>query len=148
MIIEKLILAFVIAFLIAVTVGKVLAPWLRRIKAGQSIKEKWSDMVYDKGGNAYDGWYYLHNSGCNRLHNSRFFLHDNRDYKHIFVLFLALAFGAVGFIDDYEKLKKAELGLTRRKKVSASGRGCCTVCFPSSLLRLSHSEPLRSVFQC
>ena len=35
----KLILAFVIAFAVSAVVGFFLVPYLRRIKAGQSIKE-------------------------------------------------------------------------------------------------------------
>ena len=35
----KLSLAFVLAFIIALIVGKFYIPWLRRIKAGQEIKE-------------------------------------------------------------------------------------------------------------
>lgn len=35
----KLILAFIIAFLISTAMGKYYIPWLRKIKAGQTIKE-------------------------------------------------------------------------------------------------------------
>jgi phospho-N-acetylmuramoyl-pentapeptide-transferase len=42
-------------------------------------------------------------------------LHGN--YVHIFVLLFALVFGAIGFLDDWEKIKKKQnLGLTAKMK--------------------------------
>ena len=39
------------------------------------------------------------------------------DFVHIFVLLFALVFGAIGFLDDWEKLKKKQnLGLTAKMK--------------------------------
>ena len=117
MIIEKLILAFVIAFLIAVTVGKVLVPWLRRIKAGQSIKENGPTWHMSKAGTPTMGGIIFIAGVAIVCITVGFSCMITGDYKHIFVLFLALAFGAVGFVDDYEKLKKKQnLGLTAGKK--------------------------------
>jgi len=40
------------------------------------------------------------------------------EYGHLFCLAFALVFGAIGFLDDYEKLKKKQnLGLTAGKKI-------------------------------
>ena len=40
------------------------------------------------------------------------------EYGHLFCLAFALVFGAIGFLDDYEKLKKKQnLGLTAGKKL-------------------------------
>ena len=46
----KLILAFVIAFLVSVGVGALLVPWLRKIKAGQSIREDGPTWHMSKSG--------------------------------------------------------------------------------------------------
>ena len=41
----------------------------------------------------------------------------NGDYAHIFILLFALVFGAIGFLDDWEKLrKKQNLGLSAKAK--------------------------------
>lgn len=115
--IEKLILAFVIAFLISSTVGKVLVPWLRRIKAGQSIKENGPTWHMSKSGTPTMGGIMFIAAVAVVCITVGFSCMVTGDYKHIFVLFLSLAFGAIGFIDDYEKLKKKQnLGLTAGKK--------------------------------
>ena len=39
------------------------------------------------------------------------------DFSHAFVLIFSLIFGVIGFLDDYEKLKKKQnLGLTAKQK--------------------------------
>lgn len=48
----KLILAFVIAFAVSAVVGFFLVPYLKRIKAGQSIKENGPHMAYVQAGHA------------------------------------------------------------------------------------------------
>lgn len=46
----KLITAFVLAFLFATAFGKFYVPWLRRIKAGQEIKENGPTWHMNKSG--------------------------------------------------------------------------------------------------
>lgn len=115
--IEKLILAFVIAFLTAAIVGKVLVPWLRRIKAGQAIKENGPVWHMSKAGTPTMGGIIFITATVVVCLTVGFSNMMGGDYGHIFVLFLSLAFGAIGFLDDYEKLKKKQnLGLTAGKK--------------------------------
>ncbi|MEG0036156.1 MAG: phospho-N-acetylmuramoyl-pentapeptide-transferase, partial [Oscillospiraceae bacterium] len=48
--IGKLVLAFAIAFFTAALMGKIIVPWLRKIKAGQSIKENGPTWHMSKSG--------------------------------------------------------------------------------------------------
>ncbi|NLH00352.1 MAG: phospho-N-acetylmuramoyl-pentapeptide-transferase [Clostridiales bacterium] len=114
---EKLILAFVTAFCTAALVGKILVPWLRRIKAGQAIKENGPKWHMSKSGTPTMGGIIFITAAVVACLTAGFSCIAQGDYAHIFVLVLSLAFGAIGFLDDYEKLKKKQnLGLTAGKK--------------------------------
>lgn len=113
----KLALAFIIAFIAAAILGKIVVPWLRRIKAGQSIKENGPTWHMSKAGTPTMGGIIFIFGVTLACLTVGFSSMVEGEYGHIFVLFLALAFGAVGFIDDYEKLKKKQnLGLTAGMK--------------------------------
>lgn len=113
----KLILAFVIAFLVSAGVGALLVPWLRKIKAGQSIREDGPTWHMSKTGTPTMGGL-MFIAACTVVCLTVGFqsmLHG--DWGHIIVLVFALGFGAIGFLDDYEKLKKKQnLGLTAKSK--------------------------------
>lgn len=113
----KLILAFMIAFFTAALAGKIVVPWLRRLKAGQSIKENGPTWHMSKAGTPTMGGIIFIAAVCLVCVTVGFQSMLRGDYAHIFVLFLALAFGTIGFLDDYEKLKKkTNLGLTAGQK--------------------------------
>ncbi|MEG0876112.1 MAG: phospho-N-acetylmuramoyl-pentapeptide-transferase [Oscillospiraceae bacterium] len=113
----KLILAFAIAFFTAVLVGKIFIPWMRKIKAGQAIKMDGPVWHNPKAGTPPMGGVIFIVGVSIACITVGFSSMVAGDYGHIFVLLLALAFGGVGFIDDYEKLKKKQnLGLTAGKK--------------------------------
>lgn len=115
--IEKLILAFIIAFLAATVVGKFLVPWLRRIKAGQAIKENGPTWHMSKAGTPTMGGFIFIVGATLACLIVGFPSMMKGNYGHIFVLLLAFAFGAIGFLDDFEKLKKKQnLGLTAAQK--------------------------------
>lgn len=115
--IEKLIMAFAIAFLAAVVVGRFLVPWLRRIKAGQAIKENGPTWHMSKAGTPTMGGIIFIAAVALACLTVGFSCIKEGDLSHIYVLLFALAFGAIGFIDDYEKLKKKQnLGLTAGMK--------------------------------
>ncbi len=113
----QLISAFFVAFVAAAIAGKLIVPKLRELKAGQAIKENGPTWHMSKAGTpTMGGIIFIIGvalacliAGGNSLKNG--------DPGHIFVLLFALAFGAIGFLDDYEKLKhKQNLGLTAGKK--------------------------------
>ncbi len=113
----KLMLAFLLAFLVAVVVGKYYIPWLRKMKAGQEIKEIGPSWHMSKTGTPTMGGV-IFIAGCIVVCLTvGFSAMQNGDYAHIFVLLFALVFGAIGFLDDWEKLrKKQNLGLSAKAK--------------------------------
>ena len=114
----KLILAFVIAFAVSAVVGFFLVPYLKRIKAGQSIKENGPTWHMSKQGTPTMGGLMFIAAIAVVCLSVGFECMAEGEYGHLFCLAFALVFGAIGFLDDYEKLKKTQnLGLTAGKKL-------------------------------
>ncbi len=113
----KLTLALVMAFITAVIVGRFYVPWLGKIKAGQEIKENGPTWHMSKSGTPTMGGV-IFISACTLVCLTvGFESMRNGDFTHIFVLLFALVFGAIGFLDDWEKLrKKQNLGLSAKAK--------------------------------
>ncbi len=113
----KLISAFVLAFCFATAFGRFYIPWLRRQKAGQQIKEIGPKWHMSKSGTPTMGgvMFILAVTFVCLTLGFEGMLHGN--YVHIFVLLFALVYGAIGFLDDWEKIrKKQNLGLSARMK--------------------------------
>ncbi|MGI5978414.1 MAG: phospho-N-acetylmuramoyl-pentapeptide-transferase [Oscillospiraceae bacterium] len=113
----KLLLAFAISFGVAAVFGVWLVPYLKKIKAGQMIKENGPTWHMSKSGTpTMGGFIFIAGTAAACLTTGLSCMLAG-DYSHIIVLFFALAFGAIGFLDDYEKLRhKQNLGLTAGKK--------------------------------
>lgn len=113
----KLTLALVIAFITAVIVGRFYVPWLKKIKAGQEIKENGPTWHMSKSGTPTMGGV-IFISACTLVCLTvGFDSMRSGDFTHIFVLLFALVFGVIGFLDDWEKLrKKQNLGLSAKAK--------------------------------
>ena len=112
----KFITSFVLAFLFASAFGKYYVPWLRKQKAGQEIKSE-VDWHKSKSGTPTMGGvmfilaaaFVCLTVGFDGMIHGRF--------EHIFVLLFACVFGLIGFLDDWEKLKKKQnTGLSSRSK--------------------------------
>lgn len=113
----KLTLALVMAFIAAVIVGKFYVPWLVKIKAGQEIKENGPTWHMSKSGTPTMGGVIFISACILVCLTVGFESMRSGDYTHIFVLLFALVFGAIGFLDDWEKLrKKQNLGLSAKAK--------------------------------
>lgn len=113
----QLILAFVLAFLFATAMGKYYIPWLRKMKAGQEIKENGPTWHMSKSGTPTMGGLMFICAVTFVCLTVGFKPMLDGDFRHIFVLLFALVFGAIGFLDDWEKLrKKTNLGLTAKAK--------------------------------
>ena len=113
----KLITAFVLAFLFATAFGKYYIPWLDKEKAKQEIKENGPAWHMAKSGTPTMGGVIFISAAAVVCLTVGFdgMLHGR--YVHIFVFLFALVFGAIGFLDDWEKIKKKQnLGLTARSK--------------------------------
>ena len=95
-------------------IGYFLLPILRTLKAGQSIREVGPTWHNNKAGTPMMGgvMFILGTVIC-----LLFNLGIIRDLSVVYALVLGLCFGAVGFVDDYFKLKhKRNLGLTAIQK--------------------------------
>lgn len=113
----KLILALVVGFCISSAAGAVLVPYLRKIKAGQAIREDGPTWHMSKTGTPTMGGLMFIIAVTVVCLTVGFSCMANGEWGHIFILVFGLVFGAIGFLDDWEKLKKKQnLGLTASKK--------------------------------
>lgn len=107
-------LGFVITYLF----GKVLIPYLRKLKFGQKILEigpKWH--MGKQGTPTMGGIMFIIGSGISAIIVGIPYM-MNGDLRHIIVFLFALAFGLIGYIDDYAKImKKENQGLTAMQKL-------------------------------
>lgn len=114
-----MILTTVAGFVLCVTVMYFLIPALRALKAGQSIREIGPSWHNSKSGTPTMG-------GLGFIFSAvvcvvGFGLPDmlKGKFDHLFVLAFALVFGAIGFVDDFFKVKyKRNLGLTALQKLA------------------------------
>ncbi len=105
--------AAIIAFLTAVILAPIAIPILHRLKFGQEIREEGPAWHSSKSGTPTMGGVIFiiatALSGIIMLSGS---------FKGIMLLYLSLAFGVIGFVDDYIKVvKKRNLGLTEIQKL-------------------------------
>ena len=113
----KILVAAVVAFVISAVIGKFLVPALRRWKAGQSIKEDGPTWHMSKQGTPTMGglMFILATIIVVLVVNGPAIL--SGDWTSVIVLVFALVFGAIGFLDDYAKIKtKENTGLTAGQK--------------------------------
>ncbi len=104
----------IIAAVISAVLGAVMIPLLRRLKFGQSIREEGPGWHKKKSGTpTMGGLIFIPATVAAVL-----FVTRERDVAA--VLICALAFGAIGFADDYIIIvKKRNLGLTVMQKLSS-----------------------------
>ena len=111
------ILSFIVAFGVSAIAGQILIPVLRRLKAGQSIREDGPTWHMSKQGTPTMGgiMFILAVVMATLVAGWEEILAGSRD--HVYVLLLALVFGGIGFIDDFQKLRhRANEGLTAAQK--------------------------------
>ena len=112
----KLMCAFILSFLFATAFGKYYIPWLRRQKAGQAIKSE-VEWHKSKSGTPTMGGVMFILGVLLSLLTIGFPSMMRGHFVHLFVFLFALVFGAIGFLDDWEKIHHAQnLGLTARMK--------------------------------
>lgn len=109
--------AILAAFVITAVVGCFLVPALRRMKAGQSIKTDGPTWHMSKQGTPTMGGIMFIVGITVPVVVMSLVGPAAGDFSGLFVLVFALVFGAIGFVDDYAKLKKHEnTGLTAPQK--------------------------------
>ena len=109
-----LILTFVIGVIIALILGPITIPLLRRLKFGQNIREEGPKSHLKKAGTPTMGGVMFILSTTIVM----FIMSDSFTEKGMVALYSLIAFGFIGFLDDLLKiLKKQSEGLTAWKKM-------------------------------
>lgn len=105
--------AALIAFTANLIIGPLVMPYLRRIKAGQNVREDGPKSHLSKAGTLTMGGVIIIFSFCA---GALFYLRGNT--QGLMIMFAMAGFGLVGFLDDYIKLvKKRSLGLRAYQKI-------------------------------
>ena len=115
--IMEIVLPAVVCFAITAVVGRLLIPALRRLKAGQAIKEIGPTWHMTKQGTpTMGGLMFIIGIGITVVALGWKGM-INGDFTHIYVYLFALIFGVIGYIDDYQKVKHHQnTGLTAPQK--------------------------------
>ena len=104
-------------FLLTLVIGYFLIPELRKLKAGQMIREDGPAWHAGKAGTpAMGGLMFIVSAGVLMIALGwREILQG--EFSHLYVYLFALVFGIIGFVDDYTKIRKHQNeGLTARQK--------------------------------
>ena len=113
----RIVIGFILAFLVAALGGKALIPFLRRMKAGQSIKEIGPTWHMSKQGTPTMGGLLFIFGAAAAVALLGWPDFTGRHFGGVFVLLFALVFGVIGYIDDYMKVKHHQnTGLTAPQK--------------------------------
>jgi len=109
--------AAAVSFLLTLVIGKFLIPELRRLKAGQSIREDGPTWHAGKAGTpAMGGIMFILGTGVTVLLLGWREMLAGR-FDHLYVYLFALVFGLIGFVDDYRKIRQHQNeGLTAKQK--------------------------------
>ena len=114
----EMIIACILSFAVTALLGwQVILPALRRLKAGQEIREvgpKWH--ATQAGTPTMGGLMFIVGTAISILVMGWPRMAEG-DFTHIYVFLFAMVFGVIGFLDDYEKVKRHQnLGLTALQK--------------------------------
>ena len=113
----RIIVTILCAFIVGLILGKVYIPMLHALKAGQSIREIGPKWHSSKNGTPTIGGIIFITAMLVCVFAG--IGNQEGDYTHLLVLAFALVFGAIGFIDDFFKVKyKRNLGLTALQKLA------------------------------
>ena len=104
--------AFIVSFVVTFIAGYLLIPALRRVNAGQSIREDGPVWHNQKQGTPTIGGVMFIAGVALACLTAGFGEIRNGDFDHIYIFLFALVYAGIGFFDDYKKLKnKRNLGL-------------------------------------
>jgi len=131
----NIILTVIISFLVTAGCGKLLIPALRRMKAGQQIREEGPNWHMTKAGTPTMGgiMFIVGITVAMLVVGIKYMIRG--EFIFLIVWALAVIYGLVGFADDYVKVKKKRnLGLTSIQKfvlqlvVAAAFLGAMRLC--------------------
>ena len=111
------ILSFIVAFGVGAITGQILIPLLRRLKAGQAIREDGPTWHMAKQGTPTMGGLMFIFAIAVAIVAAGWEQMMAGERNHLYVFLFALVFGIIGFIDDFQKLRHhANEGLTAPQK--------------------------------
>ena len=111
------ILSFIVAFGVGAITGQILIPLLRRLKAGQAIREDGPTWHMAKQGTPTMGGLMFIFAIAVAIVAAGWEQLMAGERNHLYVFLFALVFGIIGFIDDFQKLRHhANEGLTAPQK--------------------------------
>ena len=121
-----------LSFLVSVLLGPVIIPFLKRLKAGQTIRDEGPKSHLKKNGTPTMGGILILSA---MIVTSLFYMKDYPEINPI--LLLTLGFGLIGFLDDYIKvILKRSMGLTPLQKMA--GQLVVTSLFAYYLLKVTY----------
>ncbi len=119
---------FVLSFALSAAACAVLLPLLRKLKAGQSIREEGPKSHQVKAGTPTMGGLSFVLAFCVIFLVGSFFICKDRDVTFlglyvgrdaVFIAAMTLIYAGIGFLDDFIKIvKKRNLGLTAKQKIA------------------------------
>ena len=124
-------LPVLISFLVSVFLGPVIIPFLKRLKAGQTVRDEGPKSHLKKNGTPTMGGILILSA---MIVTSLFYMKEYPEIKPI--LLLTLGFGLIGFLDDYIKvILKRSMGLSPLQKMA--GQLVVTGLFAYYLLKVT-----------
>lgn len=105
------------SFLLTLLIGKFLIPELRKLKAGQEIREDGPKWHAGKAGTpTMGGIMFIVGAGVTVIVWGWQQMLEG-EFVHLYVYLFALVFGLIGFVDDYRKVRQHQNeGLTAKQK--------------------------------
>jgi phospho-N-acetylmuramoyl-pentapeptide-transferase len=115
---KSIIILFLISFVIAVVISPLVLILLRRLKAGQSILHYVDFHAKKSGTPTMGGFIFI----LPLVILAAYLLWGFNNPRSLIIIIASLSFGAVGFLDDFLKVKRAKnLGLRAYQKIIAQG---------------------------
>ena len=113
---QRLIWTILAAFAMAIVLGPIMIPWLKKLKFGQTIYDLGPESHKKKQGTPTMGGVIFAIAALIAM--IAFARNDSRFDYMLMIVISALGFGLIGFVDDFIKVKlKRSLGLTPMQKV-------------------------------
>jgi len=113
----RLLVSFLISLTVSVAAGFIVIPVLKRMKASQTIQEDGPVWHKKKQGTPTMGGVIFIIGIISACVISGIGEMKAGNYSHIYILMFAFVFALIGFLDDFEKLKKKQnLGLKAKQK--------------------------------
>ena len=109
--------ALAVSFVLTLVIGRFLIPELRKLKAGQEIREDGPTWHKSKAGTPTMGGIMFILGGGVTVFVLGWDAMLRGSFVHLYVYLFALIFGIIGFVDDYRKVRQHQNeGLTAKQK--------------------------------